>query len=227
MHTIIKTLHKTILFKGKTLNEVEILLKKTNFKVKIYDNNSIIFGVEDPTTQIGIILSGAVEVQKNLSTGKTVIILNHEKGSLIGQGSVFSRTHYYPCNMYAKKNTKILIISKESFLSLLASDTLILNNFLHSFANRILLLNQQTELLSYSSIHKKIAFSLLHMFTNLRNGQIIKLPYTKKEWSEHLNVSRPSLFRELKTLCEQDILHIQKRTITILDEEALVRILFN
>ncbi|WP_132247729.1 helix-turn-helix domain-containing protein [Marinisporobacter balticus] len=52
-------------------------------------------------------------------------------------------------------------------------------------------------------------------------------PYSKKTWSEHLNVSRPSLFRELKILCTQQVIRIRNKEILILKEDALIDILNN
>jgi CRP-like cAMP-binding protein len=110
-------------------------------------------------------------------------------------------------------------------LDLISRDPILLENLLRSISNRVLLLNLKTELLSYSSIQKKIAFSLLYLMDDYSCNDKITLPYSKKKWAEYLNVSRTSLFRELKEVCEKKIIHIDSKTITILNRDSLENLL--
>ncbi|SHH26972.1 Crp/Fnr family transcriptional regulator [Tepidibacter thalassicus] len=225
MKNISNILSNSILFKNKTQQEINIALSSINYIIKHYKKGDLIFSVDQPPKYIGIILEGCIEVQKNLASGKVISILYKKKGDLFGEGSAFSKASTYPCNIFAKTKSTILLITKQNILNLLSKDSLLLTNFLNSFANRILLLNLKTELLSYSSIQQKIAFSLLYLMNEYKYNNVIFLPYSKKTWSEHLNVSRPSLFRELKILCNQKIIQIQNRTITILNENYLLNLL--
>jgi len=54
---------------------------------------------------------------------------------------------------------------------------------------------------------------------------LIHSPFNKKTWAEYLNVSHPSLCRELKKLCNNNIIEINKDRISFLNEEALIEIL--
>ncbi|QZY53963.1 Crp/Fnr family transcriptional regulator [Crassaminicella profunda] len=227
MKNISGSLIHSVLFKNKTQEEINNTLSSIEYIIKDYNKGDLIFSVDQATKYIGIILKGSIEVQKNLASGKIISILHKKKGDLFGEGSVFSKTNTYPCNIFAKTRSTILLIHKKNMLTLLSNDPSLLANFLSSFANRVLLLNLKTELLSYSSIQQKIAFSLLYLMDEYKCDHSILLPYSKKTWSEHLNVSRPSLFRELKALCEQEIIHIQDRIITILNKDHLVNLLYN
>ncbi|QXM05325.1 Crp/Fnr family transcriptional regulator [Crassaminicella indica] len=227
MKNISSFLTNSVLFKNKTQQEINNALSSIEYIVKSYKKGDLIFSVDQTTKYIGIILEGCIEVQKNLASGKVISILYKKKGDLFGEGSVFSKTNTYPCNIFAKTKSTILLITKQNILNLLSKDSSLLINFLNSFANRILSLNLKTELLSYSSIQQKIAFSLLYLMDEYKCNNVILLPYSKKTWSEHLNVSRPSLFRELKILCDQKIIHIQNRTITILNKDHLISLLWH
>ncbi|WIF95713.1 Crp/Fnr family transcriptional regulator [Caminicella sporogenes] len=227
MKNISNFLVHSVLFKSKTQNEIDKILSSIEYIVKSYNEGDLIFSVEQAPKYIGIILKGCIEVQKNLASGKTVSILYKKTGELFGEGSVFSKATTYPCNIFSKTKSTIFLIDKQNILYLLSKDSCLLSNFLSSFADRVLLLNLKTELLSYSSIQQKIAFSLLYLMDEYKHNNVIFLPYSKKTWSEHLNVSRPSLFRELKILCNQKIIYIENRKITILNEDALIDILQN
>ncbi len=227
MKNFLNVLCDSTLFKNTTANQIHRALASIEYIVKSYEKGELIFRVDQTTKYIGIILEGSIEIQKNLASGKAISILNKKKGDLFGEGSVFSKAITYPCNIFTTTKSTILLISKKNMLNLIAKDTTLLNNFLSSFANRVLLLNLKTELLSYSSIQQKIAFSLLYLMDEHKVDNVVVLPYSKKVWSEHLNVSRPSLFRELKTLCNKKIIHIENRTITILMENDLIELLNN
>lgn len=225
MEQIIDMLSYSTLFKGKTPTDIESALRTIDYFIKSYKSGELIFGVTQKSEHIGIILAGSIEVQKNLASGNIVTLLNKNKGELFGEGSVFSDSLTYPSDIFAKSPSTILHISKDNILLLISNDSILLVNFLSSLANRVLMLNLKTELLSYQSIQKKIAFSLLYLMNEFRSGDIIELPYSKKSWSEYLNTSRPSLSRELKVLVERNILFVCNRKIKIIDNAALLSIL--
>lgn len=186
-------LKKSDLFRGKTIEEVQLLLSTIQYRLVEFRRNQLIFSVEDKTNEIGLIIKGSIEVQKNMASGKRVSILYKGAGDMFGEGSVFSKTTTYPADIFAKEKSTILFIDKENMLYLLHRDMTLFENFMASFANRVLHLNLKTELLSYSGIQQKVAFSLLNLMDDFKKENVVHLPYAKKTWAEHLNVSRPSL----------------------------------
>ncbi|MBN4069784.1 MAG: cyclic nucleotide-binding protein [Alkaliphilus sp.] len=225
MNQIINMLSYSTFFRGKASADIERTLSTIDYFIKSYKPGELIFGVTQKTEHIGIILTGSIEVQKNLASGNIVTLLSKGKGELFGEGSVFSDSLSYPSDIFCKEPSTILHISKENVLALISIDSVLLGNFLNSLANRVLMLNLKTELLSYQSIQKKIAFSLLYLMNEFRNGDTIELPYSKKSWSEYLNTSRPSLSRELKVLTQRGILSLSNRKIKIISNAALLSIL--
>ncbi len=225
MKLLTNALYNSILFKNKTRDDISNCLSSIKFTVKTYSESDTIFCVEQATNYIGIILDGQIEVQKHLPSGNIITLMNKRKGALFGEGSNFSKADTYPCNIIAKKRSDILLINKENMLKLLSNDSVLLENFLNSLSNRILQLNLKTELLAYSSIKQKIAFSLLYLMDEYKIDNIVNLPFSKKTWSEHLNVSRPSLFRELKDLSTSKILFLNGKMVEITNEDELAKLL--
>lgn len=221
MDYIVNKLNDSVLFKDRTRDEIRNALSSINYIVRYYEKKECVFRIDQSPECVGIILDGSIEIQKNLASGKKIIVFYKNKGDCFGECSTFSKTTTYSCNVFAKVKSEILLISKQDIIHLINNDSILLKNFLDLLANQVLLLNLKTELLSYSAIQQKIAFSLLYLMNECKHANIVILPYSKKVWSEHLNVSRPSLFRELKFLYNQKIINIQNRTITILNEEYL------
>ena len=73
-------------------------------------------------------------------------------------------------------------------------------------------------------MRRKIAFFLLSR--SMQSGSsVVQIPGSITKWALSMNVSRPSLHRELKSLATRGILAIDSPEIRILDAPALRKIL--
>ncbi|AFS77434.1 cyclic nucleotide-binding protein [Gottschalkia acidurici 9a] len=222
---MLNILKECSLFKGQALSHIEHLLGSINYRVEHFKENEIVFSYEKIADTIGIILSGSIDVQKIFPCGKVVTVTTRTAPDLIANASMFSKIEYYPSNISACSPSDILLIHKNELLKLFLIDKRIMINFLESVSNRILELNKKIEILSLNSIKEKIAFFLINECEK-NNSNKITLSFSKKSWSEHMNVSRSSLSRELRDLSDKGILTFDKRTIIIKDLEELNLILY-
>ncbi len=221
------TLQKCTLFKNKSIDEMNTLLSKINYKEENYEENEIIFSPVQKADKIGIVLSGAVDIQKIFPSGKMVIIARKTMAEVIGEPSIFSKYKYFPDNVCACKPTKILFISKADLLQLFQLDHQFMLNYLESTSNSTLMLKHKIGILSLDSIQEKIAGYLIHSLQYEKennNTNTVLLPFSKKAWAEYMNVSRTSLSRELRKLEAAGILSFQNRSITVLDIQRLSKI---
>jgi CRP-like cAMP-binding protein len=225
MEDFITALANCRLFKGYTKSDVHNFLLPAEYKISNFKKNQFIFRMDQPITYIGIILKGSIEVQKIFQSGKVINLIYKEKGELFAEGTIFSQMPAYPCQVISRENTDVMLLPKQYVIKALADDSILLANFLALMSDKLIFLNKKIELLSYCSIQSKIAYSLLHCIATDNNTSIIELPYTQKAWAEHLNVSRPSLCRELKNLCKAKIILTDKRTITILKRDKIEQLL--
>ena len=119
----------------------------------------------------------------------------------------------------------ILWIEKDAVLNAFLKNPVIAANIIRISANRIMQLENRVELFTFYSIQKKIAFSLLNDFA-IDNDRTILIPFPKTPWAEYLNVSRTSLGRELKNLCDAGMIKVEGRRITILQMDMLEAVLY-
>ena len=117
-----------------------------------------------------------------------------------------------------------MMFRKDDVMALMQKDVRILENFTAEIASAAYMLQQRLELLSYSGIAQKTAFYLL--MQALQSGKSkVRIPESVSRWAMIMNVSRPSLHRELKKLEAERIISYAPPVIDILDSERLQMVL--
>jgi CRP-like cAMP-binding protein len=217
-------LKKSALFRALRADVWQTALEQTPHRIQHYNKGEIIFHLMEPADKIGIVLSGKVEVQKSFRNGSQVNVSTRSPGELIGAAAVFSRHRRYPCDIVSLEPSAILVFHREQLLKLLQTDVRILENFTTEIASATYMLQQRLELLSYHGIGQKAAFWLL---TQLRQTgkTCVQIPGSVSKWAMLMNVSRPSLHRELKKLEGDGIITYAPPAIEILNAEALQDVL--
>lgn len=217
-------LKKSALFRSLSVDVWQTALEQTPHRIQHYNKGEIIFHLMESADKIGIVLSGKVEVQKSFPNGSQVNVSTRSPGELIGAAAVFSRHRRYPCDIVSLEPSAILVFHREQLLKLLQTDVRILENFTTEIASAAYMLQQRLELLSYHGIGQKAAFWLL---TQLRQTgkTCVQIPGSVSKWAMLMNVSRPSLHRELKKLEGDGIITYAPPAIQILNAEALQDVL--
>ena len=116
------------------------------------------------------------------------------------------------------------MLRKDDLLHLMQKDVRILENMITEIASAAYMLQQRLELLSYNGIAQKAAFWLLMQARQSGKDTVI-IPDSVSKWAMLMNVSRPSLHRELKRLESEQIVSYSPPTIGILNQQALQDVL--
>jgi CRP-like cAMP-binding protein len=220
MHTSIKFLNNCVLFNHLSADQISHILSDITYTIKFYKKNEVVFSPLYPSDHLGIILDGCVDVQKIFASGKAITVNRRFPYDLIADASIFANIECYPSTITTCENSHILLINKDNLLKLFSKDEQIISKFLESVANRVLALNNTIEILSLNSVPAKIAYFLI-IEQKKQRSNVIQLKFTKKSLAEHLNVSRPTLSRELKNMQLVGILSFHKRIIEIHNLEKL------
>lgn len=220
MEKHLDNLMKSIFFKDVDRNIIKDIFFTLPYIINNYDKDEIIAMEGDDCYNLGIILSGNVEIHKPFPSGKVVTINNFEEGNVFGEALVFSGTHKYPATIVASTESEILYIDKLNISKLMKSNDKILNNFVSILSNRILMLNDRITNLSYDTVRKKIASVILVEYSKQKNRYLI-LPFCRRKMAELLNIPRPSLSRELMKMKEERIIDYHRNNLKIVDLLAL------
>ena len=217
-------LERSTLFRGISSKSLREFLESVPHHIQCYDKDEIIFHLMEEADRIGIILEGRAEAQKPFPNGSQVNVSIRTPGEMIGPAAVFASSHRYPCDVMAIEPTTVMMFRRADLLNLMQKDVHILENFTTEIASATYMLQQRLELLSYSGIAQKAAFYML-LQRRKTNSDRIQIPESITKWSMMMNVSRPSLHRELKRLETQGIIRYETHTIEILDPDSLQAVL--
>ncbi len=217
-------LQKSVLFQGVPENALREELALVPYRIKAFDKDTVIFRLMDPAVLVGVILRGRVEAQKSFPNGSQINVTVRGVGEMIGPAAVFSRRKVYPCDIVALESTEILLLGKQELLLLMQRNVRVLENLTAEIATSTYMLQQRLELLSYSGIAQKAAFWLL-IQSRQSGKRTVRIPDSISKWALRMNVSRPSLHRELKRLSDNGIIDYAPPLITICNEKALQDVL--
>ncbi len=219
---MIEKIKDNILFKGLSQDEIELCLKCSDARLKDYDKNQIIFSQMDPPKALYVLIGGSVSVCKDTPDGRRYIVTNIEEGDIFGEVYVFLKKADYNYYVLSNMTSTVLAIPKEYFFSSCDKScnahSLIIQNMLGILAQKAYFLNNKVQLLTSGSLRQKIAKYLLD---NCNNKKYVKLSMNREQFASYLNVTRPSLSRELINMQEDGLIEVDRDMIKILDMDKL------
>lgn len=219
---MIDKIKDNVLFKGLTEEEIQICLNCSNAKIKEYDKNQIIFSQIDPPKALYVLIKGSVVVCKDTPDGRRYIVTNIEEKDIFGEVYVFLEQADYSYYVISNTDSSVLEIPKQYFYSTCDKScnahSVIIQNMLGILAAKAYFLNNKVQLLTSGSLRQKIAKYLLE---NCNNSKYVQLTMNREHFSAYLNVTRPSLSRELIRMQEDGLIEVDRDMVKIVDYAAL------
>jgi len=223
---MVDVLQSSPLFSGMSYEEIkksfEYLDKNydgTYFTKRFFPNDYI--AIEGYVCEnLGIILDGEIEVQRELPSGKFLTITGFRSGDVFAESIIFSKKNVYPSTIVSITQSEVLFISKIGLLKLMSKNEKLFENFARILSDRIHLLSDRVTTLSLDTARKKIANLLLKEYKKTGSLNIV-LPYSREKMAQIINVTRPSLSRELTNMKDEGLIDYYKSKFTIKDLDAL------
>lgn len=219
----LKLLMMNPLFQGMSRDEIAEMLRGLGAYVNTYDKNVTITVENEKLDGIGIVLSGMVSIGKDTSSGDRLMMARLGQGDIFGEVAVYTGK-FWTATVLAEKDASILFLPAEKLMnseqmSSKAASRFTLN-MLYIIAKKARALNDKLELLALRSIRRKICFYLLKQHQNRRQSEFM-VPLRRGEMAEYLQVSRPSLSRELIRLKEEGLIEFEGRNFKLIDIEKI------
>jgi CRP-like cAMP-binding protein len=219
-----KKLTKTKLFQDMNDEQIKVMLSCLQPEIEEYKKGEYITFAGEKYKGVGIILSGDVVVSKENAAGNRVIMDILSSGGMFGEMAAFGEKGLWPATVIAQGDCKVMFLPPEKIVgncesSCISHRQLILN-MLKIVSNKALNLNRKVEYLAIKSIRGKISNFLLEQYK--KSGRtIFMLSLKRNELADFLNVSRPSLSREICRMRGEGIIDFHRSSFQIKDLEAL------
>ncbi len=196
-----------MLFRGLTEEEEHEIIERA--QVSVYQPQETIFHKGEETKYLHILKEGMVAICDFDMEGSKKIITNitHE-GDMFGEVFFFLKKRAYEHDAIAMKTTKVLKISGD----LLQEYPTLKDNLLSIFAQKAYVLNRKVRILSATTLREKI---LLFLEANQNEKGEVELHQSREELANYLNVTRPSLSRELMKMQEEGMIQVEKGRIKL------------
>ncbi len=218
------TLSQCALFENIRRDQMLSILTCMNLRISEHKKNDYLTNAGEDLSQIGVVLSGTVALTKDTVMGNRVIIGLLGAGEMFGEMAAYSGNKSWPVSVIAQTNCTVMFFPQDKIVGccdkVCISHKQLILNMLKVVSNRALMLNKKVEYLSIKSLRGKISSFLLEEHKKSGN-KTFQLELNRNELADFINVSRPSLSRELCKMRDEGLIDFHGTAIKIEDIEAL------
>ncbi len=212
------------LFQGIERESILAMLDCLKPKKGSYKKGDYIVTSGDTYESVGIVLKGRATVSKENAAGHRIVMTLLKPGEIFGEIVAFSSLMTWPATVQANEACEVLFLPRGKIVGdcdrMCSWHRILIQNFLRIISERAMVLNKKVEYLTIKSIRGKICTYLLEQY-NKTGGRTIILPLNRNQLSDFLNVSRPSMSREMSKLREEGIIKFHLTTFEIIDLKAV------
>lgn len=190
---------------------LQVLTKKEHKLVKGYQvtKNSVINHEGDLCENIGVIISGKVDIVSYSFQGKEMILNSLKAGDIFGNNLIFSSEPIYRGDVIAKEKCVIAFINKENLIYLLQNNQEFLTLYLKAQSDFGKSLNARIQLLSFTNAEERLVYYAS------KNDNVITFKNVTT-LAAQIGIQRETLSRLLTSLVKRHLIKKEKGKITFL-----------
>jgi CRP-like cAMP-binding protein len=216
----LEILARTILFKGIDIKDIEHILGCLDANVVHFIKSETIVRENDTYNGIFITLEGEAAIVNEYSSGNQLTVNVFHAGDLFGEAVAFCGAKTWPATARAMTDCTLMFLHPEKILTMCDRPCkfhkVILANMIHVIAKKACLLNRKVEYLTLKSINGKLSKYLLEQ-SGAQGTLTFKLPLSRERLADYLNISRPSMSRELCKMRDEGIIEFYRDSVKILN----------
>lgn len=196
-------------------DELRTHLMGNNLKIKSYGKNTVLHFEGEPCSNLEIILSGRIVVDRIDESGNLLTVSEFNRNDILGGSLLFSKRPRYPMTVTTQTESEILEIHQEVLFALFLHNPLFLRDYLELISDHASILGNTIKYYVHTSLRESLLAYLRHESSG-QNSRTIKLPMSKKALAEKMGVQRTSLSRELTKMRSEGLILFDRDTITLL-----------
>ena len=212
------------LFRGITPERLFADLEEIRFHTRSYKKGEILARQGDVCNRLMILTKGSVRGEMIDYSGRLIKVEDIAAPRALAPLFLFGEENRFPVEVTANELTEVIEIPKSSVLELFRKNEQFLENYMNLSANYARTLSDKLFFMSFKTIRQKIASYLLRLHKQQQQLQIT-FDRSQQELSDYFGVSRPSLARELSHMQDDGLITADRKQITILQKEQLIRLI--
>ena len=211
------------LFSNLTPMQIESIGSHTAFRV--VEKGGIILRQGDVADTIFIIVAGQVKVyiHDEHDANREVIVSTLGAGDFFGEIAMLDQ-ETRTANVAATERTHLQTLSFKTFRRIIENSPDMARKVMSTLAARLRHADRQIGTLALMNISARVSRTLLELAIMSNGQRIVGEHFTQKDLAGMVGASREMVNRTLKALTEQGYIAVNRKSITILDENMPVGI---
>ena len=215
-HPILK---RCPLFDGIEMEDLGAMLGCIGGRTVTARKGQPIFREGDPATQVGMVLSGAVQMIREDYYGNRSIVAHIGPAELFGETYACAGMEALPISVVADEDCQVLLMDCRRITTTCCSACTFHNrinfNLLKLVAMKNLVFDQKIQVTSKRTTREKLLTYLLDQ-AKLQGSNAFTIPFDRQELADYLEVDRSGLSAEISKLRREGILESEKNHFVIL-----------
>lgn len=216
----IEQIYKIPLFRGMPDDFNNTLLDKLDYSLSELKKGEIIIKQDTPCLHLHILLKGNLEVNIIDVSGNNVKVENIIAPRVFAAPHLFSGNDTFPATFTVVEDGYLFRATKESAFRLISSNPQLLKNFLRIRGNCNACTIGRLRILSYKTIRSRFIYYLIN---RKEEDNLAILEHNQTQLAEYLNVSRPALAKEIKSMIDERLIKVDGKKVFLLNYSELLK----
>ncbi len=208
------------LFQNISPSEIESLLECLRATFGRFEKGQYLLSAGDPVRQIGILLSGTVDIIKEDVFGRRSIVTSIGPLDMFAEALVCARIKESPVTVQATSDGNICFLDYSRIVTSCGNacgfHTRLVQNMLGILAYKNILFNKKMDYLLLKSMREKVSAYLLDQHA-MHGSLKFTIPFNREELADYLAVDRSAMSRELGKMKREGLIDFNKNKFIILD----------
>ena len=212
------------LFQGLSVDRLRSLLFPQYCRIVSYSAGERILTQGAEYRDLRVLIEGKAAARFYEYSGKTVLVETLEAPSPAAAAILFSSDPYLPVTLEADTDVRAAIITRTGLSRVFQAEQQVLERYLREMGDKVSFLAEKVRLAELAGIRQRFADYILRLRNRFHTDELI-LPLSREKLAEMFGSARPSVSREISRMCDEGLISVSGKAVTILQPEKLKNLL--
>lgn len=224
----LQIIKKCDLFKNFDDEEIVHIIECFRITFEEFSPKSVIIELNQQVNNVYIVVEGLIDVVKDNYNGDRHLLMVLKPSDIFAEGVVCTHDRISPVTVIAEGKVKMMAIPYIKIIKMCTNSctfhSKLIYNMMLLLGEKNYILNNKVNILLLHGIREKIIHYLLDQSLKCSSDKFT-ISMTHTQLADYLNVSRPSMSRELGKLKSSGYIDYYKSTFYIINSDALSKLL--